>query len=78
MFSQSGNTWLWRNSPELGKYEISILGRSPRYGEMVKLKISSDFVKFSISGEILAVKLKPMILNKLYQLFHMWSRSVHE
>jgi hypothetical protein len=60
------------------KFEKSNLGKSPRYGEMEKLKISPDFGKFSRSGEILAAKIKPRILTKLYQLFPKWSGSVHE
>jgi hypothetical protein len=39
VIQQSGNTWLWRNSRELGKFEKSNLRKSSRYGEMGKLKI---------------------------------------
>jgi hypothetical protein len=31
---QSGNTWFWRNSPDLGKFEKCNLGKFPRFGEM--------------------------------------------
>ena len=75
---QSGNNWLRRNSPDLGKFEKLYLGKSPRYGEMGKLKFSSDFGKFSRTWEILAAKIKPRILTKIYQHFPKWSRSVHE